>query len=708
MAMPTAHCFESMTRSHEQIPTSGRRRWPWAEMVASLAAIVCFLNVLPNDFCYDDNAIVARSAKVNDPGKWVEIWTTDHWSAARSDGPARDLLYRPVSLSTHRLIRICFGSGPLAHHVANVLLHAILCALVVRLCRHVGGTGRSAAVAGVLFAVLPIHTETVAPIVGRSDLLATLGVLVAVLAHRRTLGVSKSATMVRWRGIAAVAAFAAVGSKESGAAVFLLVPLFDLLWSGRSVGGERAAPRWHTLSRASYLVAPLVLYIALRYYALDGFFHQSPPLSKTVNVLVDAPPWQRGLGALQLWGMYCAKTVWPGVLSVKYTINSLRLATGLFEPYVLFGVMGLALLVKASVSSWRRGDRQVTFLALALMASYLPTSNVFVLLRVFIAERTWYLPSVWLVLMIAPRMRRKRAWVVFGLVVTAMVVRCWTRSGEWRNNRVLYAAAVMDQPQGAGALQLLGHSLVESGGLIDGIRYLNRAAEIDPGFTDAHRSLGQAHRRAGNDAAAIRHLQIADMQVPGHAPTVKALAQLSGAMASGDAELARLERLVRENPRSINNVLGLVRKLRDLGRTEQAAARLNQHDGFFHGSATWHADFAVTLVFLNDRDGAIQRYGRSLEIDPDHPQRAVELASLLRERGAGDDLDQAWQWSLRAFTLAPQLPSVLVCRAEMLTLRGDRAAAGEAFRAAIRALPEGSTVRRVFRERAKALGYRTE
>lgn len=710
---PNASRLQSMTPPHEPIPTSGQWRRPWAEVLAALAAIVCFLNVLPNEFCYDDQAIVAGSAKVNEPGGWGEIWTTDHWSDAKEDGPNRDLLYRPVSLSTHRLLRIGFGSGPLPHHLGNVFLHVLLCVLVVRLCRHVGGSGRSAAVAGVLFAVLPIHTEAVAPIVGRSDLLATLGILAAVLAHRRSLGAGGSAAIARWRFFAAMAAFVAVGSKESGVAVIVLVPLFDLLWS-RAAGNDDdgAPPRFRTIRRTLYLVVPLVLYLALRYHALGGAFHQSPPLSKTLNVLVEAPLWQRGLGAVQLWGMYWSKTVWPSVLSIKYTINSLRLATGLSDPHVLIGAAVVLMLAATCVTTWRRGGRQVTVLAVALIVSYLPTSNVLVLLRVFIAERTWYLPSVWLVLIIAlivaPRMRRKRTWVVFGVVAVAMVGRCWVRSGEWRNNRVLYVAAVTDQPQGAGALQLLGHWLVERGGLINGIGFLNRSVEIDPGFTDAHRSLGRAHLRAGNRPAALHHLQIADMQVPGHAPTVTALARVSRELAIRDAELTRLENLAREDPPNIDNLMALVRKLRDLGQTEEALARLTKYDANFHDSATWHAEFAVTLVFLNERDRAIQRYRRSLDIDSDQPQQAVELASLLRERGAEDDLDQAWRWSLRAFALAPHLPSVLLCRAELLTLRGDRAAGGEAFRAAIRALPKGSAVRRVYRERATALGFRLE
>ena len=112
----------------------------------------------------------------------------------------------------------------------------------------------------------------------------------------------------------------------------------------------------------------------------------------------------------------------------------------------------------------------------------------------------------------------------------------------------------------------------------------------------------------------------------------------------------------------------------------------------------------MTLVYLDERDQAIQRYERSLEIKPDQAQQAVELASLLRERSAEGDLDRAWRLTQRAFALAPKAPSVLMCRGELLVLRGERAAAREAFREAIQGLPEGSAIRRAYRERATTLG----
>jgi tetratricopeptide (TPR) repeat protein len=112
----------------------------------------------------------------------------------------------------------------------------------------------------------------------------------------------------------------------------------------------------------------------------------------------------------------------------------------------------------------------------------------------------------------------------------------------------------------------------------------------------------------------------------------------------------------------------------------------------------------VTLLYLNDLDGAIERYARGLELAPNDPQRAVELAMLLRERGRGDDLEQAWELAARAAEAAPNAPSVLACRAELFAAVGDVKRAVALYGEAIRALPPGAPQRSIYEQRARALG----
>ena len=695
-----------------------RTGWPRAELVTAVVAVLTFVNVLPNDFCYDDEPIVKYNPLVNDPGGWRAIWTTDHWSATGQAWTGRDLLYRPAALSSYRIVGLIAGVDPLPHHILNLILHALVSVLVVRLCRRLGGSDAAAWVAGLTFAVLPIHTEVVAGIVGRADLLATLGILACVLFHRRallvgkpTVSVGRPTTSVVCYGLAALAAFGAMCSKENGVSVVPIVILLDALWfsrgSRRQASGKWLRGRW--VLRWSYLAVPLGLYLLLRYHALDGRWMAPPPLTKTINVLVDAPVRQHLLGVLQLWGMYWEKSFWPSVLTIKYSINSIHLAQGVFDRQVMIGVSAAVLLLLGSIAAWRRGRRQVALVSLAMVVCYAPTSNALVLMQVFFAERIWYAPSTFGAILLgltAGASLRRRSWrIVAMLLALAMMARCWTRSAEWRNNGTLYAAAVRDQPDAVGPLHLYGKWLAGQGQYKRGVELLQRAIEIDPGYTDAHRSLGRAHFAAGRYEAAVGYLRIADMQVPGRTETVQALGKVCRELSNRNRpELDRLRQTTLDSPRDVQAELAMIGKLREFGCLSDALDRLRARESNFQDSAPWQAQYAETLLYRNDLDGAIERYRKCLEISPDDPQRLVELAMLLRERNQSDDLAAAWQLATHASKLAPNAPSVLACRAELLVQQGDVTGAVRLYGKAIQALPPGGQQRRVFEQRVRALG----
>jgi tetratricopeptide (TPR) repeat protein len=407
--------------------------------------------------------------------------------------------------------------------------------------------------------------------------------------------------------------------------------------------------------------------------------------------------------------MYWAKTFWPSVLCVNYSINSVRLATSLLDPHVVLGTLTTVALIIGAVAGWRKNAPTVALLAAAIAVSYAPTANAFVLMQVFFAERVWYLPSVWaavLIALIAAPVLRFRVWRAIGIILLfALTSRCWIRNAEWRDNGTLYAAAYRDHPDAVGCLHLYGQWLVNSGKYADGVTLLKRAIDIDMGYTDAHRTLGQAHFRAGNWREAVRHLQIADMQVPGHPSTASALERASRELSLQEHEqLSRLAQTAADRPDDVEAEVATSRMMRELGRMHDALDRFRTSESRFSASALWQSEYAVTLVYLNDLDGAIARYLQAIELAPDDPQRMVELAMLLLERRQEDDLNQAWELATRASRVAPGAPYVLICRAELLALRGDLQGAVSAYQEAISGLPAGSNQRRALEQRARALG----
>ena len=419
----------------------------------------------------------------------------------------------------------------------------------------------------------------------------------------------------------------------------LIVPLLDLL-AHRQQHTEATRQRWLTpglLLRLSYLLLPVLLYFLLRYHALGGQLFQRPALTKTVNVLVDAPAWQHVLGVVQLWGMYWAKTFWPAELCIEYSINAVRLATSIFDGYVLLGLAVALILGIASVRAWRRGQPRTALIGLALLAAYLPTANALVLIQVFFAERIWYLPSVWVALLVgfalASRVRRP-AWMLgLSLIALTALGRCWLRNAEWHDNGTLFAAAYHDHPESVSARHLYGSWLARHGEYERGVTLLEQALELDLGLTDAHRMLGRVQLEAGDLAQALYHLRTANMQVPGHRATEEDLerARAANELQSAD-RLAGLLRQAEQNPDDVGAQSAYVEALLELARTEQALAYLTKEGARFAEVASWQALRARAILYAGDLNGAIERYRQACTLAPTEPQLAVELAMLLLER----------------------------------------------------------------------------
>lgn len=709
------------------------------QWIAFALAVVCYLNVLPNDFANDGGPIIQVSDKVNLPGQWRIIWTTDYWSKAEEDWKNRDLLYRPMAVSTYRLVRILFGTSALPHHIINILLHGLASALIVRLCRRVNMTSLAALAAGAVFAVLPIHTEVLGNIVGRADLLATGGMLTVLLTHYRMINAPSVGNAAAWGFASAVAAFVAMSSKESAVALVGILGLFDLFWIRNKFGGRAPcasksvsdevsatitsnpmslvnANRSSSLHAILYLplrmlwvVIPTACYLALRYNVLGGRLHQKPGLTKTINVLVDAPPWQHALGVVQLWGMYWAKTFWPALLNVIYSINDLRLATSVFDGHVLVGLSVAVVLVLAAARSIKRKDWLIPVLILSLLAAYFPTSNSWVLMQVFFAERIWYLPSIFACMLIgiaftALPARPVRDWVAV-LLIVGMIGRCWIRNPEWKNNGALYAAAYRDSPNSVVAIFSHAMWLVSQGEYDEGIALLHKAIEIDLGYTDAYRILGRAYLETGQYAQAVHYLQVANMMAPGHKMTEGELARATEDLAASVGDrLKILQEKADAKPEDMAAQVELVRALRESGQINEALAMLAKQDARFASAAEWHHEYAVTLLYANRRDEGIERYARCVALDAENVMLIIEYAALLHDRREEGDLVKAQELVDRAAKLSPGAPVVLGLQAEQFALNGNIARAIELYRKAMTSLPAGNPQKAYFEERLKALG----
>ena len=136
-------------------------------MDVSAAAILCaavggvlYLNTLSCGLAFDDKAVIADNQDLRPNVSWVNLLTNDFWGTPMSS-PDSHKSYRPLTMATFRLNYMLHELEPLGYHLVNVLLHSAVCYLYVLLCGVVFSEVWPALIAGLLFAVHPIHTEAV-------------------------------------------------------------------------------------------------------------------------------------------------------------------------------------------------------------------------------------------------------------------------------------------------------------------------------------------------------------------------------------------------------------------------------------------------------------------------------------------------------------------------------------------------------------------
>jgi len=160
------------------------------DLEASISALMAFLvysNIIDGEFVFDDfRAIVRNGDVIMEKSVW-RIFSDDFWGAPlRHAGSHRS--YRPITTLSFRLNFALSGLDASKFHLTNNLLHSIATYLTCIAAKKIFVFGRSRKLAtGILFALHPVHTEAVAGIVGRADILSTLFFLSALICYENQI-----------------------------------------------------------------------------------------------------------------------------------------------------------------------------------------------------------------------------------------------------------------------------------------------------------------------------------------------------------------------------------------------------------------------------------------------------------------------------------------------------------------------------------------
>jgi protein O-mannosyl-transferase len=440
----------------------------WVYLLLAILSIGVYANSIVNSFALDDVAVIQENDNVRHL-EWTAIWTSNYWNSDHS--PAVDILYRPLTMWSYLANQAITPNNPSPFHGVNILLHALVTCMGMALTWRLFGSRAIAIVTGVLFAVHPIHTEVVANVVGRAELLAAAFSIAALLVFLPTEPLPRIDRLESrrwWHGwLVGMCFFAAILSKETPAALLLAFPTIDLWrWMRMRLEERPSLVRWvwgQTVRYYAPLGVMMGVYIVMRINGA-GFMRDLHKIHELVNPLINATPAQRVVTPFALIAEYVKLVLWPKVLSADYSAPSLMPTANPFDSLPLAGILIVALLGIVMVREWKR--RSPICLVIALLASsYALVANVLRIGTIF-GERLFYWPSLFFFMLIAwvavtaytsvPAADRKFAyrWGAAAIAVLAVVAMSWrtiVRNTDWADNTTLAIATARDNPRSAKA-----------------------------------------------------------------------------------------------------------------------------------------------------------------------------------------------------------------------------------------------------------------
>ncbi|KAG1660756.1 Transmembrane and TPR repeat-containing protein 4 [Nymphon striatum] len=491
-------------------------------LVTFTIAILCFANSYNANFVFDDSEAIVNNNDIQLGTPLSKLFLNDFWGTTIFSNSSHKS-FRPLTILSFRLNHWLHGSlEPHVFHLANIILHALVCVLVIPLFATVLSTScksrnfsfidayrcspRASLLCAILFATHPIHTESVAGVVGRAELLCALCFVFSFLLY--------------------------VKSCASSGVVAVLTFIFSIMFSLMSLlckeQGITVLERFCSMIvRLFFLIISTIFMLLGRWYVMGGIapsFQRVDNPASFMNSLLLRVINYNYIYSINIWLL-----IHPLWLCFDWSMGCVPLITSLLDPRFSIVLMFWGTVIYMTYSTLflvTDRHRKILIMSAALMiVPFLPASNVFFRVGFVIAERVLYIPSLGYCLLVIlgfhqicqqfTKIQRCSEWnnesLLFhsGLKVCPLnakvhynIAKTAADSGD-RNTAVLeYSEAIKLNPDYDQALNNLANILKDNGQLIEAEKLLLNAIYIRPDFAAAWMNLGivQASLRKHNDA----------------------------------------------------------------------------------------------------------------------------------------------------------------------------------------------------------------
>jgi Flp pilus assembly protein TadD len=578
---------------------------------------------------YDDPGYVRANRAVRQGISWANV----AWAFTST----KEANWHPLTWLSHMAVCQFFGTSAGWHHAANLALHLASTVLLYAVLRRMTGSRWPSALVAALFALHPLHVESVAWVAERKDVLSTVFWMMTMLAYARY---AARPGIIRYLP---VFVFLALGLMAKPMLVTLpLVLLLLDYWPLGRLTSARSLPRLavekiplFALSAASCIVTYWVQHTA-----------GTTQMGETVPLAV------RIENAVMSYVAYLGKTVWPMDLAVFY-------------PYpmaapLLWQTLGAAVILIAVTAAVIWQMRRRPYLAVGwfwYLGTLVPVIGLVQVGEQAMADRFTYIPligifiaAVWGVAdaLAARPIRAKVLVPVSAAVLVACSALTWRQLGYWTNSESLFRHALALTQDNWLAHVNLGTALLVQGRLSEAADHFNEALRIRPCYPTAHNNLGMVLATRGRYLDAIAHFRAAMALDPAD---VRPHGNLGAALSKiGDPEgaIVQYREALRIDPEDAGIRNNLALDLARLGRLAEADAEHREALRLEPANADFHTDFSGALYGLGKYEEAIDHCREAVRLDPNAADAQNNWGAALDALGRREEAIVHYREALRA------------------------------------------------------------
>jgi len=562
--------------------------------------------------------------------------------------------WHPLTWISHMIDVSLYGLRPGGHHLTNILIHVVNVLILFYVFRLMTGLVWQSAFVAALFAVHPLHIESVAWVSERKDVLSTLFGLLSILAYVRYV---RRPTLA---GYALTMALLAIGLMAKPMLVtFPMVLLILDYWPLErfgTVGFKRLLAEKLPMLVLS-IASSVTTYIAQRQGRAVGSLEELSIVTRLENAVLSyvkyllAAAWPRNLAVfyphpvngIPAWQVTAAILVLVGI-----TLFVFRTAKS--RPYAVVGWLWYCVTLVPVI-----GLVQVGRQAMADRYTYIP------LIGPFIGVSWGLLPCAGRV---SSRRKSKRQPVaIFAafVVVMGLAASAFVQVHYWQNSLSLFSRAVCVTRDNALAHAHLGLALIEHGRPDEAIEHYRAALRINRDYVQALVLLGAAIAEKGDLEEAERLLRRAVSLDPRHPDGQNNLGAVLEKRGMPDEAFLHYQEAIKVKPDFAEAHLNLgalfvkQRMFEDAEREFLKAREINPRN------ADVHYDIGVVYNQLGKTEEAIEAFREALRLRPDLGQAHAGLAVSYFWQG---DYAQAWEEVKQARKLGVEPPPGLVASLE--------------------------------------------